>query len=541
MSGYIALFQLGHFTASWSFISYLVVTLGVLSAYLVVTYLRSPLRHYPGPFLANFTNLWRMYYIRRGRFHLDMAQLHKKYGPVVRIAPNVLDVDDPSLIKTVFSTKGDWIKTGYYASTSVLLDGRLMYSIFSEPDEDKHAAEKRLIAKYYSAAGALTVEPLIDKIIAQLCAELETRFITTSEIGTAKSFDLGSWILYYAWDVVGNVTFSKPLGYLSAGADFDGTLRASEKVLDYFSWVGCMPWLDMIFEKNRLAPYIWRSGTFVALGATCVRHLISRYQDLAVGAADKDAKVASGQPPDYLDRFLEVKAENPGLPDSQVVSWIMINMGAGADTTAISIRSALYFSLRTPGVWQTLRAALAEGGLSAAENPIVSFKQARKVPYLDAVVRESIRYLPGVSLGLERYVPAGGQRLASASTHGKAGIVPEGSVLAFNPYILNRNKEIWGPDADEFRPERWLQGPDETEEAFTQRLRAMNDTDLSFGAGSRICIGKNMGLMQVYKVVATLALRYDIDLAHPEREWTVINSWFPRQKGLEVRMARRVR
>lgn len=212
----------------------------------------------------------------------------------------------------------------------------------------------------------------------------------------------------------------------------------------------------------------------------------------------------------------------------------MINMGAGADTTAIVIRSALYYSLKTKGVWERLRKELDESGIE--KGTPVGLKEARRVPYLEAVVREAIRYLPGVSLGLERYVPAGGQRLAFK---GGERSVPEGSVLAFNPWIINRNQGVWGDDSYDFKPERWLRGKGESEEGFARRLRAMNDTDLSFGAGSRLCIGKNLGLMHAYKVVATLALNYDIQLAHPEREWTVINSWFPRQEGLEVRMTRR--
>lgn len=89
---------------------YLIGAFLILSAYLITSYLNDPLRHYPGPFLAKFTNLWRIYHIRQANFHHVMTRLHRQYGPVVRIAPNVLDVDDPAMIKTVFNTKGDWKK-----------------------------------------------------------------------------------------------------------------------------------------------------------------------------------------------------------------------------------------------------------------------------------------------------------------------------------------------------------------------------------------------------------------------------------------------
>ena len=80
----------------------------------------------------------------------------------------------------------------------------------------------------------------------------------------------------------------------------------------------------------------------------------------------------------------------------------------------------------------------------------------------------------------------------------------------------------------------------ETEKNFHARLREMNNADLSFGGGSRICLGMHLGLLQVYKVVATLAVRYDVELVDPGREWKVINSFFARQEGLEVKLRKRV-
>jgi cytochrome P450 len=190
--------------------------------------------------------------------------------------------------------------------------------------------------------------------------------------------------------------------------------------------------------------------------------------------------------------------------------------------------------LKNPRVWQRLREELAAAGLTKDSCP-ASYKQCKAIPYLDGVVREALRMLPGVSLSLERYVPEGGYRFQSGE------FVPQGTILGVNPYLVCRNKSVWGADAEEFRPERWLrdEAAGETDEQFSARLRQMNDADLSFGAGSRICLGKSMGLMQVYKVVATIVTLYDVELVDPEREWKVINSWFPRQEGLEVRISKR--
>ncbi|KAK5659587.1 hypothetical protein OQA88_789 [Cercophora sp. LCS_1] len=495
----------------------LVGTLLAFVVYLIGSYVNSPLRQYPGPFLAKFTNLWRLYHVSRGSFHLLLVDLHKKYGPVVRIGPTVLDVDYPEMIKTVFNTKGDWKKTEYYQGSSALVDGHVVYNLFSEIDKAKHAAEKKPIAKYYSPNGIAPLEPHVDKIVQLLCGELDKRFATGSAAG--KPFDFGEWILYYTWDVIGAVTFSQPIGYLSKGYDFDGTLRSAEKALDYFSWVGCIPSLDYWFDKNP----VYRIGPpgFGVVTGISIQHLMDRYQ-----GNDKDYH--DPVHPDFLDKFIEAKTDNSGeVNDNQIVGWLMINMIAGADTTAITIRSALYYSLKTPGVWSRLRAELAAAGITKDRCP-VSFKAVRHLQYLEGILRESLRYLPGVSLSLERYVPSGGTKLPNC------GFVPENTILAFNPYLICRNQDVWGPDANEFKPERWLQAKGESDGAYAERLQTMNNADLSFGGGSRICIGKNLALMQAYKVIATIAILYDVELAHPEKEWKVINSWFPRQEGFEA-------
>jgi len=61
--------------------------------------------HIPG-----YTNLWRLWAVRTRKYHHVIEALHKKYGPIVRIGPNTLDLDYPELIKTIYSTDGKWRK-----------------------------------------------------------------------------------------------------------------------------------------------------------------------------------------------------------------------------------------------------------------------------------------------------------------------------------------------------------------------------------------------------------------------------------------------
>ncbi|KAI6347078.1 hypothetical protein MCOR30_000395 [Pyricularia oryzae] len=497
--------------ATWAF-----VLLATCAAWNVLSCWRSPLRRYPGPFLARWTNLWRFYHTLRGDIHLVNLRAHQRYGPVVRTGPNQLDLDLPALVKTIYSSDGRFRKTDFYPPASTVVDGRVAYNLFSLRDPAEHARQKRPVAKHYSLAGTLALQPHVDDTIRLLRRSLDERYMGADGFG--EGFDLGEWVKMYAWDVIGQVTFSKHFGYLSSGRDFDGHLWMSDRGADYLSSVSQIPWLDRIVDKNPIFPV---GGATALLGPT-----MKRLDDRYAGRDDRDPVQAAAQP-DFLDRFLEVQRAQPDVVDRQrVLSYLSINMLAGADTTAITIKAVLYYALRTDGVWGRLVAACEEAGLAAGE--IASFAQARAVPYLEAVVREAMRLHPGVAMVLPRCVPHGGLGLPDGN------VVPPGTSVGMNPFVLGRNRTVWGPDADDFRPERWLRADGETEEAFAVRLAGMNAADLTFGAGSRVCLGKHLGLLQAYKVVATLAVSYDLEMMEPEKEWWVRSAFFMRQGELKM-------
>lgn len=151
---------------------------------------------------------------------------------------------------------------------------------------------------------------------------------------------------------------------------------------------------------------------------------------------------------------------------------------------------------------------------------------AKSIPYLGAVIRESIRFHPPVSMIMERVVPDCGLDLPDGTR------VAGGSFIGMNPYVVGRNKKVFGENADEFYPDRWLQGEHEDDEEYKERMKAYGSASLAFGGGSRICLGKNLSQMEVYKIVPTLIARYDIELADPSEIWWSSARWFYRVKGV---------
>ena len=160
----------------------------------------------------------------------------------------------------------------------------------------------------------------------------------------------------------------------------------------------------------------------------------------------------------------------------------------------------MYFLLKNPESYNKL---VAELDAAKLPNPVPYIKAAA-LPYLDAVIHESMRLYPAVAMLLERVVPESGLTLSDCRT------IPAGTIVGVNPWVVGHTSDVWGSNLESFKPERWLQGEKETEKQYEERLQAMKAADLSFGGGNRVCIGRNMALVEMYKIIPTLLLKFKV-------------------------------
>ncbi|KAF7556956.1 hypothetical protein G7Z17_g1011 [Cylindrodendrum hubeiense] len=401
------------------------------------------------------------------------------------------------------------IQTNFYRNSSSFVNGKITYHMFSEIDNEKHARLKRPVVHHYSASKVRVMEPLVDKVLLEFCDHLQKRFVNPE-----KACDFGNWLAYFAWDFLGAVTFSKKFGYMEEGYDFDGTLAIADKAIDYLGVCGQMPWLDYCLDKNPVYP----------LGppniANVTRIAIER---LTIRSKGEDTEFRPDRP-DFLQYFMESKESHPKfVNDTTIVGYTLLNLLAGADTTTITMKALFYYCLKNKPAWEKLQAEVRS---NLQPGTPASHSAMRALPYLEAVINETLRYHPAVSMPMERIVPQGGLALSDGS------VVPAGSVVGMNPYIVGRNKVMFGSDADEFRPERWLQQNDESDAAFKERLQRWGSGNINFGGGSRICLGRNLSMMEVYKVVPTLIATFDFELSDPNEQWWTCSRWFFRAKGV---------
>jgi len=153
---------------------------------------------------------------------------------------------------------------------------------------------------------------------------------------------------------------------------------------------------------------------------------------------------------------------------------------------------------KTPSVHRKLVQELDAANLTLP----VSYNSTYSLPYLETVIKESARIHPGVGLLLGRIVPEVDLTLTDGT------VIPPGTIAGMNLWVIHQNKTIFGQDAEPFGPKRWLrnEADRETKKDYQTRLTAMKHADLAFGAGKRVCVDRNMSIMETYKAIATLFL-----------------------------------
>lgn len=131
------------------------------------------------------------------------------------------------------------------------------------------------------------------------------------------------------------------------------------------------------------------------------------------------------------------------------------------------MQSFSHFVLRNPAIYRQLLKEIDDATAAGNLSEMPQWNEAQALPYFQACLKESMRLRPAVGLNICRLVPPQGTEIEG---HKLAG----GTRLAVNGWVLHRDKETFGQDADIFRPERWLEGDAKTMERYMFQVRVMS-------------------------------------------------------------------
>jgi hypothetical protein len=116
-----------------------------------------------------------------------------------------------------------------------LAKGKRLETMFNTANDRYHARLRRSVSNAYAMSTLVTFEPFVDSTSTEFIRQLKLRFADRSN--DAGVCDFGAWLQFYAFDVIGELTFSKRLGFVEGGVDVDNIIRDLESFLNYVSWV----------------------------------------------------------------------------------------------------------------------------------------------------------------------------------------------------------------------------------------------------------------------------------------------------------------
>lgn len=235
--------------------------------------------------------------------------------------------------------------------------------------------------------------------------------------------------------------------------------------------------------------------------------------------ADKRAKLLKGET--KSQDILSVAMESGGFTDEDLVNQLMTFLAAGHETTASALAWAVYCLCKHPDVQSKLRAEL-RSQLPSLDGDITS-TDIDRLPYLNAVLNETMRIFPPVPLTL---------RETAHDTTIQNAFIPKGTTVVLCPWAVNTSVHLWGTDAREFNPERWL-GAGRANTGGAESNYAI----VTFLHGPRSCIGKDFAKAEFACLVAALVGRFEMEFADEGYELKIQGGITARPKGgLNVRL-----
>ncbi|PVH92510.1 cytochrome P450 [Periconia macrospinosa] len=456
--------------------SIVVVGLGVASYRLLF----HPLARVPGPKLAALSTLYEIYYdlVQKGQLPWQLKRLHERYGPLVRIGPNEVHINDTSFILDLFSSTNN--KLDKYAPHQQQLG--VPNALVSTIPHQLHQLRRSALAPFLSGSRMTTAyRPVILDKVENVSARLEAIRQTESVV------DLRQLLWYMANDIVTDIAFPQGTHLLDSPVLQSGYYNFQKGGQAMLLWFKHFPFLWTIFkamppawiikmEPQAAVPMNWEiankkiakevlAGNNICEKSTVIHHLWSS------GLPEKEKE---------LNRVWE---ESASL------------LGAGGETVTNAICTTMFYVLRDRAVQSRLVNELKSAMPDDTVVPPLPVLLA--LPYLSAVIQEGLRKAIGIMSRFIRVNP-------SEAVVFHPYRLPPGTALSCSAFLVNNCDSIF-PEPEKFMPERWMTSEDKL---INRRKKLV----LTFGTGPRRCLGEHLANAEMYYVIAILFRRFGFTL-----------------------------
>jgi len=397
----------------------------------------------------------------------------------------MLITSDPELYRRMNAVRSTFTRGPWYAALKLHPDRD---NITSYVDERKHADIRSRMAPGYSGKENAHMEQDVDDQLLKLFDLIQSKYITKPEEGIFRIIDVSRETSFFTLDVISKVAFGQTFGFLDKDEDPFGYLENLAKMLPAIIVFGVYTELTKIMRIPLIKAALPKSTDKRGLGRV-------------MGFARERVRERFGHKPvvrqDMLSSFI-----SRGLTQDELESETLTQITAGSDSTASALRMTLHFISTSPPILQRLlaeaHAAIEAGQIS---RPVIKDTEARQLPYLQACIKEGLRIYPPVTGLMAKMVPESGAKI---EVDGVEKFAPAGTQVGWNSWGMMHDPEIFGADAEIFRPERWL--PRDESEKERDRVVRMTDTvSLCFGSGRFGCLGRGVATMELNKAIVEVS------------------------------------
>ncbi|KAF6751297.1 cytochrome P450 [Ephemerocybe angulata] len=483
--------------------------------------LKDPFAHLQGPPSPSFiTGCMEMLFSKEGLGYHD--QLVKTYGRLFRVPglfnSTLLYVYDPKALHHILIKDTHIFEEGTdFLLTSKTVFGKGLVAVVG----DDHRRQRKMLTPVFSIKHMREMTPTFYGIVHKLRDSI-TKQVSQGE----EKIDILSWMTRTALELIGQSGF----GYSFDSLDHDAPEHPySASIKNYLSALNT-PILAL--TRIFLLPYVhnlgsprFRRAVIDALpwkGLHDVRDIVDVMDKTAVeifqsskralNDSDSDMSQRVGGGKDVMSILLReninASAEDK-LPDEEILAQISTFIFAGMDTTSNALARTIDLLSEHQDIQDKLRKEISEA--CGSHEGDLDYDTLTQLPFLDAVCRESLRLHPPGPFVMKEAIadgvlPVSKPIITNDGREINEVFVPKGTMLFLSLYQCNREPEIWGPDAAEWNPERWMSPLPST--VTDARIPGIYSNLMTFLGGSRSCIGFKFSQLEMKTVLSVLVQRF---------------------------------
>ena len=430
-----------------------------------------------------------------------MTRLHDTYGPIVRVGPSEVAFISSQAFRDIYGFRPDrTYKCLPKDPTHYSAPPNGVHYLVGPVSDGVHARHRRLLNFAFSERALRDQERLITHFVDTLIVRLRERIDTE---GNKGKVDMRNWFNYTTFDILGSLMFGDPSGFNCVAS---GEIH---------------PWIALLFNSIKALNFVGVVNQFPALAwalEKCIPAKVKQqgldHFNLTAEKVDKRLEMGDTERPDFMSAMLKnglIEKEGEQYQENEKVmsraeihSNAFIIIIAGSETSATLLSGLIYYLCSSSSAYLRLTSEIRSAFNSTAE---ITFASITRLPYLAAVIEESLRVYPPFVTSLARVVPKGGDTVDGV-------FLPGDTVVACHHYASYHSSSNFARP-DDFVPERWLDGDDRPSEFDADNCAALNP----FSLGPRGCLGKNLAYAEIRLILSKLLYCFEVELCPESRDW----------------------